>query len=86
MSHGENCSGQRSESAHIPSLLLTLDLQMLFPVDDFRGAQEFLTVLGVLGVDLVTIGVVIEIICHLLLLSGEGEYSFYFMIWECFFF
>lgn len=45
---------------------LTLNLQMLFPVDDFWWAKEVLTVLGVFGVDLVSIGVVIKVICHLL--------------------
>lgn len=67
-----NCLGHRSEPAHPAVLPLTLDPQTLFPVDDFRQAKEALTVLGVLGVDLVRVGVAIEVTCHLLSL-GKGE-------------
>lgn len=48
-------------------IALTLNLQMLFPVDDFWGVQELLTILEVFREDLVSIGVVIKVICHVLL-------------------
>ena len=52
---------------------LTLNLQMLLPVDDFWQTKEFLAFLRVLGVDLVSIGVVIKVICHLLFGLGKVE-------------
>lgn len=44
---------------------------MLLPVDDFWWAKEFLTSLRVLGIDLIRIGVVIKVICHLLFGAGK---------------
>jgi hypothetical protein len=73
MSHVGSFSGHKSEPAHISFIKLTLNLQVLFPVDDFWRVKQFLTVLRVLGVDEVSIGVVIKVICHILLsLRNKG--------------
>jgi hypothetical protein len=45
---------------------LTLDLQMLFPVDDIWCAKEFQTVLRIFRIYLVSVGVLIKVISHLL--------------------
>lgn len=48
---------------------------MLFPVDDSWRIKESLTGVWVPGIDVVSIGVVIEVVCHILLSENNNEPS-----------
>lgn len=48
---------------------------MLFPVDDSWRIKECLTGVWVPGIDVVSIGVVIEVVCHILLSENNNEPS-----------
>lgn len=61
----EMCT-QRVTAASTHPGPLTLDLQMLLPVDDIWCAEECQTLLRIFRIDLVSVGVVIKVIGHVL--------------------